>query len=73
MYAGLAVFLLFFIAFTPRAMANVWTDQTSYSAGSTVTISGDNADGAGYLCWRGRECRGFGAERLLIAMYRNRR
>lgn len=30
------------------AAAAVWTDQPSYAPGSTVTISGDNSDGAGY-------------------------
>ena len=29
--------------------AAVWTDQADYSPGSTVTISGDNGNGAGYL------------------------
>ena len=31
------------------AGAATWTDQQDYSPGSTVTISGDNSDGAGYL------------------------
>ena len=31
------------------AQAAVWTDQQDYSPGSTVTISGDNSDGAGFL------------------------
>jgi hypothetical protein len=31
------------------AGAAVWTDRPDYSPGSTVTISGDNRDGAGYL------------------------
>src|ERR671936_659113 len=30
------------------AQATVSTDQESYAPGSTVTISGDNSDGAGY-------------------------
>jgi hypothetical protein len=30
------------------ASAAVWTDQPGYSPGATVTISGDNSDGAGY-------------------------
>jgi hypothetical protein len=31
------------------ASASVRTDQASYAPGATVTISGDNSDGAGYL------------------------
>jgi hypothetical protein len=31
------------------AVAAVWTDRADYSPGSTVTISGDNSNGAGYL------------------------
>jgi hypothetical protein len=37
------------LAFTPGAWASVSTDQPSYAPGSTVTISGDNGDNAGYL------------------------
>jgi hypothetical protein len=31
------------------ATASVWTNQSDYSPGSTVTISGDNSNGAGYV------------------------
>ncbi|HXF51919.1 MAG TPA: PKD domain-containing protein [Dehalococcoidia bacterium] len=31
------------------AFARVWTDKPDYAPGETVTISGDNSDGAGYL------------------------
>jgi hypothetical protein len=31
------------------AFAAIWTDHGDYTPGSTVTISGDNSDGAGYL------------------------
>src|SRR5436309_8818611 len=31
------------------ASAAVWTDRADYSPGSTVTVSGDNSNGAGYL------------------------
>jgi hypothetical protein len=37
------------LALSSIAMAAVWTDQSDYSPGSVVTISGDNRDGAGYL------------------------
>jgi hypothetical protein len=35
-------------ALSGQAAAAVWTDQQHYSPGSTVTISGDNSDAAGY-------------------------
>jgi hypothetical protein len=35
-------------ALSADASAAVWTDQPHYSPGSTVTISGDNSDAAGY-------------------------
>jgi hypothetical protein len=31
------------------AAGTVWTDQSDYPPGSLVTISGDNANGAGYV------------------------
>ena len=31
------------------ALAYTWTDKPDYSPGETVTIHGDNSDGAGYL------------------------
>ena len=34
---------------TSVALARVFTDKPDYAPGSTVTISGDNSDGAGYL------------------------
>jgi hypothetical protein len=37
------------LALSSIAMAAVWTDQSDYSPGSVVTISGDNSDGAGYV------------------------
>ena len=41
--------LLVALAVGPTASATVSTDQPDYSPGSTVTISGDNSNGAGYL------------------------
>ena len=35
--------------FVPSAIAMVWTDKADYSPGETVTISGDNSNGVGYL------------------------
>jgi hypothetical protein len=37
------------LAITSIAMAAVWTDKQDYSPGETVTIYGDNSDGAGYV------------------------
>jgi hypothetical protein len=42
--AGLCLVL----AFPGSSAAAVRTDQSSYAPGATVTISGDNSDGAGY-------------------------
>src|SRR6476660_6591984 len=44
----LAIGLLGVLALPGGAAAAVWTDQSSYAPGSTVTISGDNGDAAGY-------------------------
>jgi hypothetical protein len=46
---GAALTLLLLIGVTSSVMAAVWTDKEDYSPGSTVTIAGDNRDGAGYL------------------------
>ncbi len=37
------------LAGVSTSFAAVWTDQPDYEPGSTVTIHGDNSDGAGYL------------------------
>ena len=37
------------VVFVPTAVAYVNTDKPDYSPGETVTVSGDNSDGAGYL------------------------
>ena len=51
MGAGTLALLTAMVAalFVPSAIAMVWTDKEDYSPGETVTISGDNSDGAGYL------------------------
>jgi hypothetical protein len=41
------------LALSSIAMAYVGTDQQDYTPGSTVTIYGDNSDGAGYLAGEG--------------------
>jgi hypothetical protein len=45
---GLVAALCLVLAVAGTASAKVWTDHASYAPGSTVTISGDNSDGAGY-------------------------
>jgi len=41
--------LAFTTVATQVVAAAAWTDQADYSPGSTVTLSGDNSNGAGYL------------------------
>jgi hypothetical protein len=45
----LAAALCVLLVLPGSASAKVWTDQPSYGPGSTVTISGDNSDEAGYV------------------------
>ena len=44
-----ALVLVFSLVVVATTSGAVWTDQQDYTPGSTVTISGDNSDGAGYL------------------------
>jgi|GEM_PF-6225073 len=45
---GLVAAFCTLLAVAGTTSAAVWTDQASYAPGSTVTISGNNSDGAGY-------------------------
>lgn len=45
---AVGLLLLLLAMLVVPAMAAVWTDQSDYTPGSVVTISGDNSDNAGY-------------------------
>lgn len=47
--ASLLIACLLLLGVTSTVLATVWTDQADYMPGSTVTLSGDNSNGAGYV------------------------
>ena len=59
----LVLALALVLAGVNAALAAVWTDQSDYQPGSTVTIYGDNSDGAGYLAGEPVLGGGVGPER----------
>jgi hypothetical protein len=48
-FASVAMAAALLVGQVAVASATVWTDDTDYAPGSTVTISGDNTNGAGYV------------------------
>jgi hypothetical protein len=59
--------LMFTLVGIGRALAAVWTDQADYSPGSTVTVSGDNSDGAGYVAGETVHVEASGPNSYIIA------
>lgn len=49
LFNALSLVLMLSMLLTTNVLAAVWTDQADYSPGSTVTISGDNSNDAGYM------------------------